>query len=69
MPTSDKETQRKFILQLWKQGINNAKQIHEKTKIPLSTIYVYYNINKIKKTPVRTLVVAPERLRPIHQKQ
>ena len=46
MPLSKEETQRQTILQLWNNGIRNAKQIHTQTSIPLST--VYDNIKKLK---------------------
>ena len=46
MPLSKEETQRQTILQLWNNGIRNAKQIHTQTSIPLST--VYGNIKKLK---------------------
>ena len=45
--TSKQETNRQFILQLWNQGIRDAKEIHTITNISLSTIYD--NINKLKK--------------------
>ena len=48
MPTSKQETQRQSILHLWNNGIRDAKEIHARTIIPLTTIYD--NIRKLKKT-------------------
>ncbi len=46
MSSSNKETQRKAILQLWNNGITSAKEIHSRTGIIMSTIY--YNLKKLK---------------------
>ena len=48
MPASKLENQRKSVLHLWENGIRNAKEIHARTKIGLSTIYKM--INKLKQT-------------------
>lgn len=45
MSSSDKDTQRKCILQLWQNGITSAKEIHTRTGITMST--VYYNLKKL----------------------
>jgi len=39
MPVSKQEIQRQALLQLWNNGIRNAKEIHARTDIPLTTIY------------------------------
>jgi transposase len=38
--------QREVILHLWNEGVYDAKEIHRRTNIGLSTIY--YNLNKLK---------------------
>ena len=39
MTTSKQETQRQTLLHLWNEGVRDAKEIHRRTNIPLSTIY------------------------------
>jgi transposase len=48
MPSSPEKRQRESLLHLWNIGIRNAKELHTRTKVPLSTIY--HNIAKFKKT-------------------
>ena len=38
--------QREIILHLWNKGVHDAKEIHRRTNIGLSTIY--YNLKKLK---------------------
>src|SRR6185312_12407098 len=45
MTSSNKDTQRKTILQLWLNGITSEKEIHSRTGITISTIY--YNLKKL----------------------
>ena len=45
MTSSNKDTQRKTILQLWLNGITSAKEIHSRTGITISTIY--YNLKQL----------------------
>ncbi|CAB5314819.1 unnamed protein product [Rhizophagus irregularis] len=47
MPCTNKKTSHEVLLSLWSNGIHNAKELHNLTNIPLSTIYD--NIKKIKK--------------------
>lgn len=47
MPSSPGKRQRETLLHLWNIGIHNAKELHTRTKVPLSTIYE--NIKKLKK--------------------
>ena len=47
MSFSNKKTSHEVLLQLWNNDIHNAKELHQLTNIPLSTIYD--NIKKIKK--------------------
>jgi transposase len=46
MILTEKQQQRQVIHFLWKQGIQNAQDIHQRTNIKLSTIY--YNLKKLK---------------------
>ena len=48
MSATKKEFQRKTLLYLWNDGVRNARELHARTNIPLSTIYD--NIKKLKKT-------------------
>jgi sugar-specific transcriptional regulator TrmB len=43
---TEHEVNRQVIQQLWNQGIQNAMEIHNRTNIPLSTIYD--NLKKLK---------------------
>ena len=47
MSSSPAKRQRESLLHLWDNGIRNAKELHTRTKAPLSTIYDL--ITKIKK--------------------
>ena len=46
MTTSKQETQHQTLLHLWNEGVRDAKEIHRRTNIPLSTIYD--NLKKLK---------------------
>jgi transposase len=48
MAPSKQETQRQLILQLWRQGMRKAAEIHTITKILLKTIY--RNLKKLEET-------------------
>ena len=48
MSATKKEFQCKTLLYLWNDGVRNARELHARTNIPLSTIYD--NIKKLKKT-------------------
>jgi transposase len=48
MTISKQERQREVLLHLWNEGLRNGKELHERTNIPLSTIYD--NIKKLKKS-------------------
>ena len=46
--TSRQETNRQAILQLWNQSIRNAREIHNRTSISLTT--VYDNLTKLRQS-------------------
>jgi len=46
--TSRQETNRQAILQLWNRGIRNAREIHNRTSISLTT--VYDNLTKLRQS-------------------
>ena len=46
--TSRQETNRQAILQLWNRGIRNAREIHNRTGISLTT--VYDNLTKLRQS-------------------
>ena len=48
MLSSAKKSQREALLYLWNEGIYDAKELHARTNISLSTIYD--NIKKLKET-------------------
>ena len=63
MTTSNQETQRQTLLHLWNEGVRNAKEIHRRTNIPLSTIYD--NLKKLKNSGTIQRVGGSGRLRKV----